>query len=430
MSGLCEAWAWNVTEVRGTAKFVLVFLARKAYYDDGRAAWPSLATIGEHCGCDERTVRRALAWLQEERWIEPGDQDFSAKDPRTGRTIRAGHRSTVWNVNMKHVHIDPEDIEEHDGAVKPESYDSPAGVVESPSALEGRPDNLSPHVRPDRLSSLTDSRVDNLSTRPDRLSTKRLITNNYPSPPTGDLPTGEAPPKRISNRPETDPDADARSLCASMVERMRSKPRLPVPARLDDGSGGVSKRELSAARRLVAAHGLERCRLVAEWALRAPESQDSKGFSWRGCITGPSRLERKWDSLLAQMACDPQGSRLLDRSKSDPVDAHRPIRVTSRTCSRTPVFGAGIFDLNVSQDHLDGLVRQADCPLCAFDERNREHHHGGDAVRAAATVEPSEATLTVASHGSRFKGSKDYVGDKALQRLIAEEGTTIGGELG
>ena len=35
MSSRAENWAWERDDVKGITKFVLVYLARRAYYDDG-----------------------------------------------------------------------------------------------------------------------------------------------------------------------------------------------------------------------------------------------------------------------------------------------------------------------------------------------------------------------------------------------------------
>ena len=37
MSSRAENWAWERDDVKGITKFVLVYLARRAYYDDGAA---------------------------------------------------------------------------------------------------------------------------------------------------------------------------------------------------------------------------------------------------------------------------------------------------------------------------------------------------------------------------------------------------------
>mgnify|MGYP000364337283 CR=1 FL=1 len=47
MSSRAENWAWERDDVKGITKFVLVYLARRAYYDDGAAAWPSVKTMAE-----------------------------------------------------------------------------------------------------------------------------------------------------------------------------------------------------------------------------------------------------------------------------------------------------------------------------------------------------------------------------------------------
>lgn len=93
MSSRAENWAWERDDVKGITKFVLVYLARRAYYDDGAAAWPSVETIAFNCGCCERTVIRSLQELERKGYIRPGDQEMSARNPRTRKPIAKGHRS-------------------------------------------------------------------------------------------------------------------------------------------------------------------------------------------------------------------------------------------------------------------------------------------------------------------------------------------------
>lgn len=45
MSSRAENWAWERDDVKGITKFVLVYLARRAYYDDGRSR---VAERGDH----------------------------------------------------------------------------------------------------------------------------------------------------------------------------------------------------------------------------------------------------------------------------------------------------------------------------------------------------------------------------------------------
>ena len=42
----------HVHEVRNATKAVLSYLAFKAHYDDGTAAWPAIGTIAGACGLE------------------------------------------------------------------------------------------------------------------------------------------------------------------------------------------------------------------------------------------------------------------------------------------------------------------------------------------------------------------------------------------
>ena len=96
MSSRAENWAWERDDVKGITKFVLVYLARRAYYDDGAAAWPSVKTIAFNCGCCERTVIRSLQELERKGYIRPGDQEMSARNPRTRKPI------AEWRYEQSH----------------------------------------------------------------------------------------------------------------------------------------------------------------------------------------------------------------------------------------------------------------------------------------------------------------------------------------
>ncbi len=132
MSSRAENWAWERDDVKGITKFVLVYLARRAYYDDGAAAWPSVETIAFNCGCCERTVIRSLQELERKGYIRPGDQEMSARNPRTRKPIAKGHRSRVWDVVMDGDHP-AENIEE-----KPRNLDALAEGDGKPESDEGQ----------------------------------------------------------------------------------------------------------------------------------------------------------------------------------------------------------------------------------------------------------------------------------------------------
>ena len=86
----------RLTPVTGA---VLAYYAYRAYYMDGRCAWPSLATVASACFCDEKTVRRALTRLCELGYMQVNpDQSWNARNPETGQLVRRGYRSKVYDV--------------------------------------------------------------------------------------------------------------------------------------------------------------------------------------------------------------------------------------------------------------------------------------------------------------------------------------------
>ena len=97
MSSRAENWAWERDDVKGITKFVLVYLARRAYYDDGAAAWPSVKTIAFNCGCCERTVIRSLQELERKGYItrRSVEQDARLKQLVLTEKGRQFHEDTM-----------------------------------------------------------------------------------------------------------------------------------------------------------------------------------------------------------------------------------------------------------------------------------------------------------------------------------------------
>ena len=72
--------------VRASAGSVLAYIAYRAYYEDGRCAWPSIETIAAACFIDERTVRRAIDQLIELDYLRVSeDQSWNVRDAETGQ---------------------------------------------------------------------------------------------------------------------------------------------------------------------------------------------------------------------------------------------------------------------------------------------------------------------------------------------------------
>ena len=102
------------------------------------------------------------------------------------------------------------------------------------------------------------------------------------------------------------------AVCHTMADGLRAMPPMPVPEPL----ARPGKRELDAARRLIARHGMPLVLAVAEW-VSLPPSKTDKGdasanrMTVSGVARSPASLARHWDQVCLQMADDPHGRRLL-----------------------------------------------------------------------------------------------------------------------
>ena len=163
------------------------------------------------------------------------------------------------------------------------------------------------------------------------MSYSTSLVRNNPSAPTGHLPaSGETSPDDDGIREDgswadaagaeppssesAEAGSDAEAVCRTMADGLRAMPPMPVPEPL----ARPGKRELDAARRLIARHGMPLVLAVAEWVSLPPSKTDKGDASgkpydgfWRRTLTGPRSLARHWDQVCLQMADDPHGRRLL-----------------------------------------------------------------------------------------------------------------------
>ena len=357
MSGPTENWAWNVTNVSGPAKFVLIYLGRKAYYDDGTAAWPSVATIAEKCGISERSVHRALTELQEKGYLRKGDQEFSRRDPQTHRIIRKGYRTTVWDVVMKGAHPRPESIIEHADAIPDDGtpYDlgpdtddrgdtaAPLrGDTQSPltEATARRHDTQSPlrgdtaaPLRGDTQSPLDPAGVTESPARGDTVADNIQEKNNTsPSIPHGDSENRKQ--KNPTDDP-TDPTADIEALAILAAFRTLLRERGIEPR-------GRDRRELATARRLIDRLGPDARTQVTNLTRHALDDR-----FWLGVVDSLTTLDRNWQKILLQTA------------RTQPADATGPA---------TPVETRHAADCpHVQRIIRDSRLLKASCPHAAAD---------------------------------------------------------------
>ena len=238
----------HVHEVRNATKAVLSYLAFKARYDDGTAAWPAIGTIAGACGLSEKTVQRSIDQLLDLGLIEPGQQNFSAINPKTGEPVRRNYQTIVWNVICKESNLPTEPCEDPSAskvraamkrAERAKAKMSPLNQTdqndgESSDKMSGTADRkqtkrakakMSPLKnggnKPiltdfDKMSPLEtqsgkdDGSEDKMSENLDKMSPNNTLKYNYPSLPTGELPaSGKRPTGEDGKNDETGRSSEA-----------------------------------------------------------------------------------------------------------------------------------------------------------------------------------------------------------------------------
>lgn len=238
----------HVHEVRNATKAVLSYLAFKARYDDGTAAWPAIGTIAGACGLSEKTVQRSIDQLLDLGLIEPGQQNFSAINPKTGEPVRRNYQTIVWNVICKESNLPTEPCEDPSAskvraamkrAERAKAKMSPLNQTdqndgESSDKMSGTADRkqtkkakakMSPLKNGGKKPILTDSdkmspletqsgkddgNGDKMSKNLDKMSPNNTLKYNYPSLPTGELPaSGKRPTGEDGKNDETGRSSEA-----------------------------------------------------------------------------------------------------------------------------------------------------------------------------------------------------------------------------
>lgn len=302
---------------------VLMCLANVAD-DEGRNAHPTHRKLAAWCKCSVSTVKRHLSWLEANGLIRRGDQ-------RQAGHFSEWHRPVVWDLCLgNRLDLDPDFFDSND-------IDATRGG--RPSTENRAKGNPGSHV--DRGYGDGDTGKTQLTGEPrftavtpppaHLVSYSTSLVRNNPSAPTGHLPaSGETSPDDDGIRedgswadaagaepPSTESaeaGSDAEMVCRTMADGLRAMPPMPVPEPL----ARPGKRELDAARRLIARHGMPLVLAVTEWASLPPSKTDKGDASgkpydgfWRRTLTGPRSLARHWDQVCLQMADDPHGRRLL-----------------------------------------------------------------------------------------------------------------------
>ena len=404
----------HVHEVRNATKAVLSYLAFKARYDDGTAAWPAIGTIAGACGLSEKTVQRSIDQLLDLGLIEPGQQNFSAINPKTGEPVRRNYQTIVWNVICKESNLPTEPCEDPSAskvraamkrAERAKAKMSPLNQTdqndgESSDKMSGTADKkqtkrakakMSPLKNGGNKPILTDSDKmsplesqdgtndvveDKMSEKLDKMSPNNTLKYNYPSLPTGELPASGKRPTGEDGKNETGRSSEAVTVMDHLTA-IRSKLSLTTstPTKRDHAKIG------NLVSRLAKAHDADRAVAVA--LILAVIDWLPANTYWLRRIDSARRLADNWD----QIANDWTVSQLENQRERD---------TEARTRGRKPISKPTPIPDYHSERHVHTLM----CEHVLNDMRPHEAEY--DHEGSLRSGQPSEWHLACMRHADEL----------------------------
>lgn len=405
----------HVHEVRNATKAVLSYLAFKARYDDGTAAWPAIGTIAGACGLSEKTVQRSIDQLLDLGLIEPGQQNFSAINPKTGEPVRRNYQTIVWNVICKESNLPTEPCEDPSASkvraamkraerakvkMSPlnqtdqndgESSDKMSGTADRKQTKRAKA-KMSPLKnggnKPiltdfDKMSPLetqsgkNDGNEDKMSKNLDKMSPNNTLKYNYPSLPTGELPaSGKRPTGEDGKNDETGRSSEAVTVMDHLTA-IRSELSLTTstPTKRDYAKIG------NLVSRIAKAHDGDHAAAVA--LILAVIDWLPANTYWLRRIDSARRLADNWD----QIANDWTVSQLENQRERD---------TEARTRDRKPISKPTPIPDYHSERHVHTLM----CEHVLNDMRPHEAEY--DHEGSLRSGHPSEWQLACMRHAAEL----------------------------
>ena len=404
----------HVHEVRNATKAVLSYLAFKARYDDGTAAWPAIGTIAGACGLSEKTVQRSIDQLLDLGLIEPGQQNFSAINPKTGEPVRRNYQTIVWNVICKESNLPTEPCEDPSAskvraamkrAERAKAKMSPLNQTdqndgESSDKMSGTADKkqtkrakakMSPLKNGGNKPILTDSDKmsplesqdgtndvveDKMSEKLDKMSPNNTLKYNYPSLPTGELPASGKRPTGEDGKNETGRSSEAVTVMDHLTA-IRSKLSLTTstPTKRDHAKIG------NLVSRIAKAHDGDHAAAVA--LILAVIDWLPANTYWLRRIDSARRLADNWD----QIANDWTVSQLENQRERD---------TEARTRGRKPISKPTPIPDYHSERHVHTLM--CEHVLNDMKPHEAEYDHEG----SLRSGHPSEWQLACMRHAAEL----------------------------
>ena len=372
----------HVHEVRNATKAVLSYLAFKARYDDGTAAWPAIGTIAGACGVSEKTVQRSIDQLLDLGLIEPGQQNFSAINPKTGEPVRRNYQTIVWNVICKESNLPTEPCEDPSAskvraamkrAERAKAKMSPLKNGENKPILT-ESDKMSPLESQDGTNDVVE---DKMSEKLDKMSPNNTLKYNYPSLPTGELPaSGKRPTGEDGKNDETGRSSEAVTVMDHLTA-IRSKLSLTTstPTKRDHAKIG------NLVNRVAKAHDADRAAAVA--LILAVIDWLPANTYWLRRIDSARRLADNWD----QIANDWTVSQLENQRERD---------TEARTRARKPISKPTPIPAHHSERHVHTLM--CEHVLNDMKPHEAEYDHEG----SLRSGHPSEWHLACMRHADEL----------------------------
>ena len=371
----------HVHEVRNATKAVLSYLAFKARYDDGTAAWPAIGTIAGACGLSEKTVQRSIDQLLDLGLIEPGQQNFSAINPKTGEPVRRNYQTIVWNVICKESNLPTEPCEDPSASKVRAAMKRAERAKAKMSPLKNggnKPiltdsDKMSPLETQDGTNDVVE---DKMSEKLDKMSPNNTLKYNYPSLPTGELPASGKRPTGEDGKNETGRSSEAVTVMDHLTA-IRSKLSLTTstPTKRDHAKIG------NLVNRVAKAHDADRAVAVA--LILAVIDWLPANTYWLRRIDSARRLADNWD----QIANDWTVSQLENQRERD---------TEARTRGRKPISKPTPIPDHHSERHVHTLM--CEHVLNDMKPHEAEYDHEG----SLRSGHPSEWQLACMRHADEL----------------------------
>ena len=201
----------------------------------------------------------------------------------------------------------------------------------------------------------------------DRKSPNRQVINNSPLIPFGDAPLNA---EQAATKPVADPKPEpvpATDWGKALPPRGCRNPLwVPEPGKLPEPV--TERADRKAVHSLLIDRPYGEIVATMDWAYR--------NRYWLPRLTSGARFAANYVQLRLEMLThpDPTGKRAPDAPLPVVKDPNRAIPVSSSSASRVPIYGAALLRTSLCQEHIEGVISQEACPVCAYDKRNHATH--------------------------------------------------------